>query len=180
MLSSLLNSLTSSSSSAESSGGGQRSSSSQPQPDDKEASPEVAVDALQEEQLREWREAVYDAIRSVRDPEKPCSLEELDVVREELVTVASRRSDSEGFSATVGFVPTVPHCSLATLIGLCLRTRLERALPPGLFKVDLYVQPGSHHTAAEITKQINDKERVAAAMENPNLARTVEECLKEE
>ena len=33
---------------------------------------------------------------------------------------------------------------------------------------------------AQVNKQINDKERVAAAMENPNLRETVEECIKEE
>ncbi len=145
------------------------------------STPELASDALEEEALRQWREAAFDAIRAVRDPEKPQTLEELDVVREELVRVERRRAGGdEGFVATVGFVPTVPHCSLATLIGLCLRTRLQRSLPPELFKVDLFVQPGSHQTAEEITKQINDKERVAAAMENPNLSRTVEECIREE
>lgn len=30
-----------------------------------------------------------------------------------------------------------------------------------------------------VNKQINDKERVAAALENPNLLRAVEECLEE-
>jgi len=34
----------------------------------------------------------------------------------------------------VKFTPTVQHCSLATLIGLCLRVKLMRALPPR-FKV---------------------------------------------
>ena len=28
------------------------------------------------------------------------------------------------------FTPTVQHCSMATLIGLCLRVKLMRALPP--------------------------------------------------
>lgn len=30
-----------------------------------------------------------------------------------------------------------------------------------------------------VNKQINDKERIAAAMENPNLKNLVEECIKE-
>ncbi len=41
----------------------------------------------------------------------------------------------------------------------------------------LLFQEGSHSTGDEITKQINDKERVAAALENPNLLETVEECI---
>lgn len=31
-----------------------------------------------------------------------------------------------------------------------------------------------------VNKQINDKERIAAAMENPNLRELVENCIKDE
>lgn len=31
-----------------------------------------------------------------------------------------------------------------------------------------------------VNKQINDKERIAAAMENPNLRTLVEDCIKDE
>lgn len=31
-----------------------------------------------------------------------------------------------------------------------------------------------------VNKQINDKERIAAAMENPNLKEMVEDCIKED
>lgn len=31
-----------------------------------------------------------------------------------------------------------------------------------------------------VNKQINDKERIAAAMENPNLRELVEKCIQEE
>jgi hypothetical protein len=37
------------------------------------------------------------------------------------------------------FTPTVEHCSMATLIGLCIRTKLLRSLPPR-FKVDIQVK----------------------------------------
>jgi len=43
--------------------------------------------------------------------------------------------------------------------------------------VDIRVAPGSHSTEAAVNKQLNDKERVAAALENPNLLDMVEECL---
>ena len=43
-----------------------------------------------------------------------------------------------------------------------------------------FFQEGTHSTAQEITKQINDKERVAAALENPNLRQTVNECINHE
>jgi metal-sulfur cluster biosynthetic enzyme len=60
------------------------------------------------------------------DPEHPYTLEQLNVVQEECIDV-----EYHGRSATIiiKFTPTVPHCSLATLIGLCLRTKLERDLP---------------------------------------------------
>ena len=74
------------------------------------------------------------------------------------------------------FTPTVSHCSMATLIGLCLRVQLLRALP-SRFKVDIYVSPGSHASEHAVNKQLNDKERVAAALENPMLLDRVNLCL---
>ncbi len=48
------------------------------------------------------------------------------------------------------FNPTVPHCSLATLIGLCIRVQLERTV--GLsnpFKLDIHIKKGAHNTEEE-------------------------------
>jgi len=44
----------------------------------------------------------------------------------------------------------------------------------------IYIKEGAHTTEEEINKQINDKERVAAAMENPSLRDVVEKCIIEE
>jgi len=125
----------------------------------------------------EWKELTYDIIRNIRDPEKPDTLEDLDVVQEDLVEVTELTESPGRFLIKITFVPTVPHCSLATLIGLCIRTKLNQELPEGKFKIDIFIKEGSHSTADEITKQINDKERVAAALENPNLKSTVDECI---
>lgn len=57
----------------------------------------------------------YDIIRTIKDPEKSENLEELNVVQEDLVKVC-RLSGSQ-YLISVEFVPTVPHCTLATLIG---------------------------------------------------------------
>ena len=43
--------------------------------------------------------------------------------------------------------------------------------------MDIAVTPGSHSTEAAVNKQLNDKERVAAALENPNLLEMVNNCL---
>ncbi|XP_077988791.1 cytosolic iron-sulfur assembly component 2A-like [Glandiceps talaboti] len=120
---------------------------------------------------------IYDIIRTIKDPEKEQTLEDLDVVYEDGVTVNHRGNDE--YVIRIDFKPTVPHCTLATLIGLCLRIKLERTLPQK-FKLDIYITEGTHNTEDEINKQINDKERIAAAMENPNLLKMVEACIVEQ
>uniref|UniRef100_A0A8W8I6P6 FeS_assembly_P domain-containing protein n=1 Tax=Magallana gigas TaxID=29159 RepID=A0A8W8I6P6_MAGGI len=117
---------------------------------------------------------IADLIRGIIDPEKPETLEELNVVSEEDVSVSRLNKD---YLIKVVFVPTVPHCSLASLIGLSIRTKLETSIPDK-FKLDIFIKEGTHETADDINKQINDKERIAAAMENPNLQRIVNQCLE--
>ncbi|XP_056307871.1 cytosolic iron-sulfur assembly component 2A [Danio aesculapii] len=119
---------------------------------------------------------VYDVIRTIRDPEKPNTLEELDVVTEKCVEVQELGDDE--YLIVIKFSPTVPHCSLATLIGLCLQVKLQRCLP-FKHKLEIYITEGTHSIEEDINKQINDKERVAAAMENPNLREIVEQCVTE-
>ncbi|KAL7007094.1 Cytosolic iron-sulfur assembly component 2B [Cystobasidiomycetes sp. EMM_F5] len=65
---------------------------------------------------------------------------------------------------------------MATLIGLSLRVRLLRALPDR-YKVDIKVKEGSHESERSLNKQLNDKERVAAALENTHLLEVVQNCL---
>jgi len=144
---------------------------------------EAATDALAidiEGTIEDLKLDIYDHIRTIRDPEKPQNLEDLEVVVEDLIHVYPAGGSGEKFVANIEFVPTVPHCHLATLIGLCIRTKLERCLVPGQVKLDILVKEGTHDTEGDINKQINDKERVAAAMENPNLRETVEDCIKDE
>ncbi|KAL2348881.1 hypothetical protein Fmac_002881 [Flemingia macrophylla] len=117
------------------------------------------------------QQEIFDHIRDIKDPEHPYSLEELKVITEEAVEVDDQRN-----YVRVTFTPTVEHCSMATIIGLCLRVKLMRSLPLR-YKVDIRVAPGSHATEAAVNKQLNDKERVAAALENPNLLDMVDECL---
>uniref|UniRef100_A0A1D1XXY3 MIP18 family protein At1g68310 n=1 Tax=Anthurium amnicola TaxID=1678845 RepID=A0A1D1XXY3_9ARAE len=81
---------------------------------------------------------VFDSVRDIRDPEHPYSLEQLSVLSEESITV-----DEKLGRIKITFTPTVQHCSMATVIGLCLRVKLMRCFPPH-FKVDINVAPGSH------------------------------------
>ncbi|KAL0664458.1 hypothetical protein Bca4012_101296 [Brassica carinata] len=125
---------------------------------------ELSVDAI--DQLE-----VFDHIRDIKDPEHPYSLEQLKVLTEDSVEVDDTKSH-----VRVTFTPTVEHCSMATIIGLCVRVKLMRSLP-SRYKIDIRVAPGTHATEAAVNKQLNDKERVAAALENPNLVEMVDECL---
>ncbi|XP_077287531.1 cytosolic iron-sulfur assembly component galla-1 [Arctopsyche grandis] len=124
------------------------------------------------------KDTIYDVLRTIRDPEKPSTLEDLSVVYIDGIFVKTPTPDNIQV-IRVEFNPTVPHCSLATLIGLCIRIKIERSLHH-LIKLDIYIKKGAHTTEDEINKQINDKERVAAAMENPNLRELVEKCIMDE
>ena len=46
-------------------------------------------------------------------------------------------------------------------------------------KLDIKVAPGKHDKAADIDRQVNDKERVAAAMENETVRHAIEELIRE-
>ncbi|KAF5379887.1 hypothetical protein D9757_007174 [Collybiopsis confluens] len=111
------------------------------------------------------QDEIFDLIREIYDPEHPNTLEELRVVSAPQISV-------EKNTVKVEFTPTVPHCGMS----LSIRVRLIRSLPTR-FKLDIVVKPGSHQSEHAVNKQLNDKERVAAALENPALLKTVEECL---
>jgi len=114
---------------------------------------------------------VFDLIRAINDPEHPLSLEELHVVQQGLITV-----DNEHNEVKVNFTPTIPHCSMATLIGLSIRVKLLRSLPPR-FKVIVEITPGTHSSEHAVNKQLADKERVAAALENAHLIEVINQCI---
>ncbi|KAH8102936.1 hypothetical protein BXZ70DRAFT_1070658 [Cristinia sonorae] len=121
------------------------------------------------------QDEIFDLIRSISDPEhRSMTLEQLAVVSAPQITFHG--SPSRPSRLTVEFTPTVPHCGMSTFIGLSIRVRLLRSLP-NRFKVDIRVKPGSHQSEHALNKQLNDKERVAAALENPALVEVLEQCL---
>uniref|UniRef100_A0A8C2XKD6 Cytosolic iron-sulfur assembly component 2B n=1 Tax=Cyclopterus lumpus TaxID=8103 RepID=A0A8C2XKD6_CYCLU len=113
---------------------------------------------------------IFD-ILSINDPEHPLSLEELNVVEQVRVKV----DDAES-KVGIEFTPTIPHCSMATLIGLSIKVKLLRSLPDR-FKIDVHITPGTHASEEAVNKQLADKERVAAALENSSLLEVVNQCL---
>ena len=113
---------------------------------------------------------IYDLIATMSDPEHPLSLGSLAVVNLPDIHIAplSKNPASRLRQVEVLLTPTVNHCSLATVIGLGVRVRLEQALSPR-FRVDVKIKEGTHASADDVNKQLGDKERVAAALENNTL-----------
>ncbi|KAH9454351.1 hypothetical protein Pst134EB_014441 [Puccinia striiformis f. sp. tritici] len=153
--------------------------------DEEDDQPNLSSDLTQkEEEERIDSEEIFDLIRSITDPEHPLTLEDLSVVSPEQITVTYPIDDEDDIDdrsessphVMVRFTPTIPHCSMATLIGLTLRVRLLRSLP-SRFKVDIKIKEGTHQSENSVNKQLNDKERVAAALENNHLLGVVQQCL---
>lgn len=97
-------------------------------------------------------------------------MESLGVVKLQDVHLASPHTVKRSALSRVlvELTPTVTHCSLATVIGLGVRVRLQQALPPS-YRIEVKIKKDTHNQAEEVNKQLADKERVAAALENPNL-----------
>lgn len=75
--------------------------------------------------LQDLALAIFDTIRDIKDPERPENLYELGVIQEDDITVTEHTGV---LYIEVRFTPTVPHCHLATLIGLCIRVKVSRFL----------------------------------------------------
>lgn len=114
---------------------------------------------------------IFDLIKDIKDPEHPLTLEDLNVVREDQITV-----DLENRTLTIEFSPTVNRCSMAPLIGLTIIVKLIRCLADSL-KIDVRISAGTHDAEEAYNKQLGDKERVAAALENSNLLGVINACI---
>ncbi|KAH6656934.1 hypothetical protein BKA67DRAFT_532174 [Truncatella angustata] len=124
---------------------------------------------------------IYDLISNITDPEHPISLGELAVVNLPDIYITpspSIKVDTNALSTVlVKITPTITHCSLATVIGLGVRVRLEKALPPN-YRVDIMIKEGTHSQDDQVNKQLADKERVAAALENDTLKGVLDKMLE--
>lgn len=123
-----------------------------------------------------------DLISDISDPEHPVSLGLLSVVN--LPDIHITPSPALGVpdantivNVSVELTPTVTHCSLATVLGLGVRVRLEQVLPPN-YRVDVRCKENSHTQDDQVNKQLADKERVAAALENDTLKGVLDKMLE--
>jgi metal-sulfur cluster biosynthetic enzyme len=124
---------------------------------------------MAERPVQEANSSIIDLISTIADPEHPLSLGSLAVVNLPDIHILPPVSPQSSISTVVvEITPTITHCSLATVIGLGVRVRLEQALPPR-FRIDVRIKKGTHSTDEAVNKQLGDKERVAAALENGTL-----------
>lgn len=66
----------------------------------------------------------------------------------------------------------------ATLIGLSIKIKLQRSLARR-FKTVVVIKEGTHDSEHAVNKQLDDKERIAAAIENQHLRSVVNKALVE-
>ncbi|KAG7660577.1 uncharacterized protein J8A68_005843 [[Candida] subhashii] len=136
---------------------------------------EQPEDSLEESENPIDEQEIFDLISSISDPEHPLTLAQLAVVNLSDVTVTNNERDQIS-EVLIKITPTITHCSLATLIGLGIRVRLERSLP-ARFRIRILIKEGSHQSENQVNKQLNDKERVAAACENDQLLSVISQML---
>ncbi|KAI1076154.1 hypothetical protein F5B20DRAFT_594236 [Whalleya microplaca] len=142
--------------------------------DDTQSDDEFTAEPIDEQE-------VYDLISTISDPEHPLSLGQLAVVNLPDIHISpppSAAADPNTLTRVlVEITPTITHCSLATVIGLGVRVRLEQALPPN-YRVDVVIKEGTHSQDDQVNKQLADKERVAAALENDTLKGVLSKMLE--
>lgn len=114
---------------------------------------------------------IFELIKDLPDPEHPLTLEQLNVVNLEDIRV-----DPERQVITIEFTPTIPNCSSASFIGLYIKIKVERCVSQR-YKKDVFVKKGTHYLEEQLNKQINDKQRVCAALENKSLRDLINQAL---
>lgn len=138
-------------------------------------SDEELVEEEEDEQIDE--QEIFDLISTISDPEHPLTLAQLAVVNLCDIHITHGANKYTDISEIlIKITPTITHCSLATLIGLGIRVRLERCLPPR-FRFKILIKEGTHQSENQVNKQLNDKERVAAACENDQLLSVISQML---
>ncbi|KAG5912999.1 hypothetical protein E4U61_007554 [Claviceps capensis] len=125
---------------------------------------------------------IYDLVSTISDPEHPVSLGQLSIVNINDIHITPSPACGVPDSNTlvqvmVEITPTVTHCSLATVLGLGVRARLEKCLPPN-YRVDVICRENTHSQDDQVNKQLADKERVAAALENDSLKGVLDKMLE--
>lgn len=87
-------------------------------------------------------------IRNIKDPEKPYSLEELEIINEDSISLLGKLGVNLEYAnykvIRIEWKPTTPSCHLALNIGLSIRQKIKEELELKKTKIELIVKPGYH------------------------------------
>ncbi|KAL4483940.1 hypothetical protein ABPG72_013946 [Tetrahymena utriculariae] len=141
-----------------------------------------------QEEIESILDDTFYIISTIRDPEFPQTLGDLNVIQRQnlhfkQVQISSGQKRNEMYLGIIQiiWVPTVPHCHLASQIGLSIITKLQQELPNyDEYKIEILVKEGTHQDKSQLDKQINDKERVCAAQENEHLMQFIQNLISYE
>ena len=122
--------------------------------------------------------SVFTLVADIIDPERGVPLSTLNVVSEERVLL--KRLPNGMKQITVVIKPTVPKCSFASELGLMIWMKLAQVPNKEKLKFKLAFEPGSHELELELTRKLNDKERVASALEDENVINTLQRFVNSE
>lgn len=127
-------------------------------------------------------DTIFELIRDIKDPEHSFTLEELNVVRKDLIKIYKITGEDTLLDIglpidciSVQFEPTIPHCSMAAIIGLTIKILLTKFTKNYFIKVSIL--DGTHVNDKFLNKQLQDKDRVQAASENEMLMEVINECI---
>lgn len=118
------------------------------------------------------KQEIFDLISGLLDPEHPLTLAELSIVNIDDIEINYDLTGHSFPRIKVELTPTISHCSLATIIGLCVKIHLQRCLHPK-YRVKILIKKGTHVSDDLINQQLNDKERVLAAVENLSILKII-------
>lgn len=98
------------------------------------------------------KDDVFEALKSVQDPEHPISITDprIGIVKKDYVNTNDE-------SISVQFKPTVPYCPMGGLIGVLIRRRLEEVFHHK--KIEVSLVPGTHSQEDAVNQMVSDDTR---------------------
>jgi hypothetical protein len=131
--------------------------------------------------------SILGQLCDIIDPEYPIDLVCLEVLILEAIEIVPKPS-SRITIHTIYFFPTYGQCKLAPLLGISINLTLFQKStinqlvsmynPKWLMNFKITIDKQYHTAAENITKQLNDKERLSAALENNAIRLSVLRCMK--
>lgn len=130
---------------------------------------------------------IFSHLDNTIDPEYPIILSDLGILKLEYVEILNY-SSSYITIVKISFFPTFGQCKLAPLVGISLLFFIQSKITMKkiiksyhkswllFFKINL--DKNNHTVGENITRQLNDTERLSAALENSSIRSSALKCIK--